>query len=119
MITLAIVGSRSFASSALVEEYIEARFEGNYIGVVSGGAAGVDSWAAAAARKLGLPLEEFLPDYETHGRRAPLVRNTLIVDACDELVAFWDGQSRGTLDSIRKAVKAGKLVTIIGEGYGR
>lgn len=39
-------------------------------------------------------------------------RNGWIVDACDHLVAFWDGRSAGTFDSIRRAWKAGKLAAV-------
>jgi len=80
--------------------------------VISGGATGPDSIAAKHARGRGLEVVEHLPDYEKHGKRAPLVRNTLIVDDCDRLVAFWDGVSRGTLDSINKAKRAGKPVEV-------
>ena len=41
-----------------------------------------------------------------------MLRNSLIVADCDMVVAFWDGRSRGTLDTITKAVQAGKRVEI-------
>ncbi len=44
--------------------------------------------------------------------RAAYFRNGLIVDDCSRLVAFWDGQSKGTANSIRLAEKAGKPVEI-------
>ena len=34
--------------------------------------------------------------YGIYGRRAPLMRNILIVENCDFLLAFWNGRSRGT-----------------------
>jgi hypothetical protein len=40
------------------------------------------------------------------------MRNSQIVDYAEEVFAFHDGTSRGTLDTIRKAKKAGKLKKI-------
>ena len=81
--------------------------------IVSGGATGIDAYAKRYAEENSLPLIENLPDYETYGRRAPLMRNTLIVDDADRMIAFPSGESKGTYDSIRKMEKAGKRVNII------
>ena len=40
------------------------------------------------------------------------MRNARIVGSVDELVAFWDGQSRGTLNSIALAAEAGLPVRV-------
>ena len=47
----------------------------------------------------------FRPDYTKHGKRAPLVRNEAIALECDELRAFWDGRSSGTVHVCQQAVK--------------
>ena len=78
--------------------------------IVSGGARGIDSCAAKYAKEHGIELIEILPDYETYGRRAPIVRNVSIVDECDCVVAFWDGRSKGTKFTIDKAEQQGKRV---------
>ena len=56
--------------------------------IISGGAKGVDSIAAAYAQNHGIPLVEYRPDYQRYGRAAPLVRNRQIVDSCDMVLAF-------------------------------
>lgn len=66
---IAIVGSRSINSVEL-EKYISGCDE-----IVSGGAIGVDSFAARYARENNIILTEFLPDYKRYGRGAPHVRN--------------------------------------------
>jgi len=81
--------------------------------IVSGGARGADAAARCYAQSNGIPLVEHLPDYKQHGKRAPLVRNELIVRDADEVVAIWDGQSTGTAYTIGLARKAGKPVHII------
>lgn len=81
--------------------------------IISGGAKGVDEAAACAAKALGIPLKEFLPDYAAYGKRAPLVRNDQIVDYADMVLAFWDGQSSGTRYVIGECLKKGKRVVYI------
>ncbi len=81
--------------------------------VVSGGAIGVDDTAAAAARARGLKVIEHLPDYKTYsGRLAPLVRNRLIVEDCDVLIAFPAPWSTGTWHAVRLATDAKKEVSV-------
>ena len=75
--------------------------------IVSGGARGVDACARSYARAKGLKLKEFLPDYQTYGRSAPLRRNLQIVQYSDLVLAFWDGKSRGTASVLRHCKRLG------------
>ena len=76
--------------------------------IVSGGARGIDTAARQYAKEKGIKLTEFFPDYATFGNRAPLLRNLEIIDYCDMVLAFWDGQSRGTRFVIENCRKKGK-----------
>lgn len=76
--------------------------------IVSGGAKGVDSFAEAWAKLHLIPVKIFKPDWSA-GKKAGALRNRQIVDYCDELIAFWDGQSKGTKISIEMAKTANKL----------
>lgn len=104
---VAIVGSRTVIV-ADIEKYICPDDE-----IVSGGALGVDRCAAAYAHSHGLKLTEFLPQYERYGRAAPIIRNKQIVNYADKIVAFWDGQSKGTLSVIQYAKEQGKSCEIV------
>ena len=104
---VAVVGSRSIFATD-INMYISDGDE-----IVSGGAVGVDSCAAEYAKKNGLKLTVFLPQYERYGRAAPIARNKKIVDYADKIIAFWDGKSKGTLSVIKYAEKTGKLCEII------
>lgn len=81
--------------------------------IVHGAAAGPDSladeWASDTWHEV--EVEDFPPDYETHGKRAPHVRNdvmlSLVQDDQGTVIAFWDGKSRGTKSVIDKAIKRG------------
>jgi Predicted Rossmann fold nucleotide-binding protein involved in DNA uptake len=81
--------------------------------IVSGGAVGVDSCAARFAVNFGFPLKEFKPDYKKFGRKAPLVRNEIIIKNANYLIAFWNGKSSGTGHSIYLARKAGLPVKVV------
>jgi hypothetical protein len=77
--------------------------------VISGGAIGVDTWAANAARARGLVVVEIPPDYQTHGpKRAPLVRNVEIAKRCERMAAFSDGNSTGTGHALGCAARLDK-----------
>ena len=104
---IAIIGSRNLRADNL-NEYVS---EGDEI--VSGGAKGIDECAAEYAKKRGIKLTEFLPEYGKYGRAAPIVRNKQIVDYADKVVAFWDGKSKGTQSVIKYAEKTGKECIII------
>ena len=108
-LVVAVVGSRSMPMwCGLVARLDALRAAGQVARVVSGGAAGPDRLAARWAGCHGVPLTEHLPDYRAHGAGAPLVRNGLVVADADLVLVVWDGESRGTLDAARKAVRLGK-----------
>lgn len=104
---IAIIGSRDLQVADLGKYLPEGVTE-----IVSGGARGIDRCARDYARKKGLKLKEFLPDYGTHGRTAPLLRNLQIIDYADEVLAFWDGRSPGTRFVIENCKKRHKKVTV-------
>ena len=105
-----IVGSRAYPAPQYVRAFVNALDAAST--VVSGGAPGVDTVAADAAHERGLAVTIFLADWDKHDRKAGPLRNKQIVDASDQIIAFWDGKSRGTLNSILLATNAGKPVKI-------
>lgn len=112
---VAIVGSRAFPNRDLVTRFVRALPPGTI--VVSGGARGVDQWAEDTAVECGLETRIFHADWTSLGRRAGPIRNAKIVAESDILIAFWDGRSRGTLNTILTAREAG-LPTKIFDGDG-
>lgn len=104
---IAVVGSRDITVTN-IGSYLSNAEE-----IVSGGALGVDRCAAEYARRIGIKLTVFLPQYECYGRAAPIVRNKKIVDYADTVIAFWNGSSKGTRSVISYARKTGKPCEII------
>lgn len=100
---VAVVGSRSLNVPDL-QKYLPHQLTE----IVSGGAAGVDRCAREYAQQNQIPLTEFLPQYDRYRRAAPIKRNEQLVAYADCVIAFWDGQSKGTLSSIQYALRAHK-----------
>lgn len=108
---LAVVGSREFTNYNLLCNTLD-----NIPGIttiVSGGARGADTFASLYAKQRNIPVIEFKPDWNKYGKSAGFIRNKQIVDECDQLIAFWDGVSRGTNHSIKLAISGGKLHSIV------
>jgi hypothetical protein len=78
--------------------------------LVSGGAIGPDQFGEQYAKEYKIPLSKKLPDWNKHGRGAGMIRNTEIVESSDVIVAFWDGVSNGTHDTLNKAKRLNKKV---------
>jgi hypothetical protein len=108
---VAIIGSRSAGDTlyALLEQSVPL----NVSEIISGGANGVDRMAERFARLNNLRLTVHLPDYETFGKTAPLIRNAAIVNEADYIVALWDCVSRGTANVINLCIEKSKPFKII------
>ncbi|MBE6037778.1 MAG: DUF2493 domain-containing protein [Anaerofustis stercorihominis] len=104
---IAIIGSRRLTVNNL-EKYLPE----NITEIISGGATGIDQCAKNFALDNHIPLTEFLPDYTRYGRKAPLIRNLQIINEADIVIAFWDGNSRGTKFVIENCRKLNKPVRV-------
>lgn len=107
---LAIVGSRSITDKSIVYYTLSQIYDISLI--ISGGARGVDSIAEEYAKSVGIPVKIYYAEWDKYGRGAGMIRNSLILKECDKLIAFWDGKSVGTENSIRRAIKSGKLLSV-------
>jgi NAD(P)-dependent dehydrogenase (short-subunit alcohol dehydrogenase family) len=106
-----IVGSRRFPDLERVAAYV--RSMPASASLVTGSASGVDAAAARAARERGLPVRVLGASFEeATDQEAAASRNRRLVDACDLLVAFWDGSSPGTRHTVERALDAGKEVHV-------
>lgn len=116
---LAIIGGRDFADyeqlTRIAREYWynDSLQQTNVTEVVSGGAKGADSLGARWAREYYVKLTEYLPDWDRHGKRAGFLRNEDIVKNSDFVLAFWDGVSKGTANSLSIAKRLKKTTFIV------
>ena len=87
--------------------------------IVSGGARGADTLGERFANEMGLEISRFIPDWDGLGKRAGYVRNAEMAKFAVEddndgmLIAFWDGQSRGTKHMIDLAKRYGLEVHVV------
>ncbi len=108
---VAIVGSRHFAAPNRVNEYVASLPRG--ASIITGSASGVDAAATRAAREKGIPIQVMPASFEEMADASKATaRNQRLVDACDVLVAFWDGSSKGTRSTVERALDSGKEVHV-------
>ena len=110
-----VAGSRTFSDRALAFAKLDrilANIKPGDCTIVSGGARGADRIGEAYARARGLKCEVLAADWAA-GRGAGYERNRRMAAVADALVAFWDGESRGTADMIRLMQAAGKPVRVV------
>lgn len=113
-IVLAMVGGRDFynlEASLKLFDKMSARYK--ICRIVSGGATGADHIAEMVAALRHIPIIRYLPNWKKHGRAAGPIRNELIVENSDIVIAFWDGVSKGTKSTIDISIKMRKLIYVI------
>ena len=81
--------------------------------IVSGHASGADSLGEKFAADHNLQCELYPADWDKHGKAAGPIRKAEMAEVADALIAFWDGQSRGTKSMIDLARKKGLQVAIV------
>src|SRR5690606_18174151 len=109
-----VAGGRDFNNYSLLKEKLDYYLQNLAdIEIVSGGAKGADILGERYAKENGYPLKVFKADWDTHGKRAGVVRNKEMADYANYLVAFWNGDSRGTANMIELAKKQGLKVKIV------
>jgi hypothetical protein len=96
-----IVGSQKYGNLGLVDEFVSQLPKSCII--ITGDAAGVDTAAINAAKKYGLKYISVEAEWTKYGNSAGMKRNPDIVKQCDVVVAFHDGTSKGTLNSLGHA----------------
>ena len=110
---LAIIGSRTFTDSELAwNTYKNLPFLDQVTHIISGGAKGADSIAELLAKWSGKEMIVYYPDWDKYGKQAGFIRNRLIINDSDCVLALWDLKSKGTLNSIQLATKKGIPVHI-------
>ena len=108
---VAIVGSRHFSEPDRVVEYVASLPHG--ASIITGSASGVDAAATKTARAKGIPVQVIPASFdELADPSKSAARNQRLIDACDVLVAFWDGASKGTRNTVERALDSGKEVHV-------
>ena len=96
-----IAGGRSFQDlgqmTTSMDRLLKAKIaEGHAITVISGTAAGADKLGEEYAELRGFDLIQMPAQWDAYGKSAGYRRNVDMADACDGIVVFWDGKSKGS-----------------------
>jgi len=101
-----IAGGRDFDDYEKLRSYCDYLLQNkDNIEIVSGTARGADKLGEHYAAERGYPVKRFPADWGSHGKSAGYLRNEEMADYADALIAFWDGESRGTQHMIDIAKK--------------
>jgi hypothetical protein len=112
-----IAGCRNFYNYVILKErceyFLQNKMKTHNVIVISGHASGADSLGEKFAADHNLQCELFPADWEHHGKAAGPIRNAKMAEVADALIAFWDGQSRGTKSMIDLAKRKGLQVAVV------
>jgi len=80
--------------------------------VVSGTARGADRLGERWGKEKGIPVKRFPAEWDKWGKIAGRLRNEIMSQYADALVALWDGESRGTSHMIDVARERGLKIYV-------
>ena len=111
---IGVIGSRGYRDYDTLRSTMDStvRKHGE-IHIISGGAGGADRLAEEYARDRQMTITIMYAKWDILGNRAGYARNSKLVDECDEIYAFWDGQSKGTNHAIELAKKRRVPVVVV------
>jgi predicted Rossmann fold nucleotide-binding protein DprA/Smf involved in DNA uptake len=107
--SIGVVGSREFTDWDLLKSEIDKIIEADDE-IVSGGAVGADSMAQRYAKEFGYNMIIYYPKYAQFGRSATFIRNKIIAENSDIVLAFYKHgrfQQGGTANTAKWANELG------------
>ena len=110
-IRVVIGGTRYFSDYELLCSFVDKCLmnqKGKDITIISGGCRGTDKLGERYAKERGYKLEVFTAEWDKLGKKAGVIRNEEMVISADYVIAFWDGESRGTYNLLTLAKRYGK-----------
>lgn len=106
MLRLIVAGSRVFSDYELLKQRLDYYLKNQLdVTILSGTAQGADRLGEIYARERGYKLEQYPANWEQYGKSAGYKRNEQMAQLATHLVAFWDGESKGTKHMIDLAAK--------------
>lgn len=108
---LIIAGGREFSDWVIFYTVVDRWFDqydptGTKTTIYSGMADGADEMGFLYSEDRGLPCKKFRADWNRYGLSAGKRRNQQMANTGTHLIAFWDGESTGTKDMIKRAEAA-------------
>ena len=123
MYKIIIAGSRDFhdyellkmETNKFIDEYRATliAIDDSPISIISGHARGADKLGEQYAQEYNHFCYVMPADWEKYGKRAGYLRNASMAKEANALIAFWDGQSRGTYHMIELAKKENLKIKVV------
>jgi hypothetical protein len=114
MIKVIIAGGRNFDDFNKLCQVCDGFLQDqNDIEIVSGAYKGADLLGERYAAERNHTIKQFPANWRRYGKSAGLKRNTEMAAYADSLIAFWDGESKGTKHMIELATQTGLIVKVI------
>lgn len=115
MFRVIIAGIRSFTNYELLKVNMGRLLQNinEEISIVCGTARGADRLGEKYAKENKFHVAYFPADWDKYGRAAVYIRNKEMAQNADALVAFWDGNSRGTKSMIDLAKEYNLAVRVL------
>ena len=111
---LIVAGSREFNNYELLKKSIQENFQWYEVEeIVSGTARGADTLGEQFAKEYNIPIKQFSANWDLYGKSAGYRRNAEMANYADALIAFWNGDSKGTMHMINLAKEKNLKVVII------
>jgi predicted Rossmann fold nucleotide-binding protein DprA/Smf involved in DNA uptake len=107
---IGVVGSREFHNWLQLSSKLDELVKSPDDEIISGGAIGADSMAQRYAKERGHDIHIYYPKYTVYGKPATFIRNKLIAENSDLVVAFYQKgrfQLGGTSNTIYWAKELG------------
>ncbi len=113
-----VCGGKDFADMDLCFRTLDELLpKDSEVEIISGRAKGADTFGEEYARSHSMELAVFPAEWSKYGRAAGPIRNRQMIEYAQQedalVIAFWNGQSCGTRNTIDFARKAGVEVCVI------
>lgn len=93
---------RNYYQFAKFMDKLIARFPRDEVVILEGGDDGTDYLAFLYALRRGIKSLTFPADWDGQGKSAGFIRNAEMMAIATHCVTFWDGESKGTGDVVRR-----------------
>lgn len=107
-----VAGGRDFVDQVRCDQVLKCSFPNEDIIVISGCANGADRCGESTAEYYGWDVIKFPAEWDKYGNAAGHLRNKEMAENGTHLIAFWDGESRGTLNMIETATNLDLVVEV-------
>lgn len=110
-----VAGSRNYTDEQKVHRVLDQlkRQANCEIEIISGLCRGPDMFGKNWAEKNNVKCHKYPANWNKYGKRAGFIRNEEMAKVGDILIAFWDGDSKGTMHMINLAEQYNLKIKVI------